>query len=324
MSKQEALVSCPECGSRVRPCNLTRHRRDTRPRGRKSGRATRTSGRPRRPLRQFRTHDHRYDEHFPRGEGPFRFRIYRLRGGELQMIAAAETAGDCGQAHLRALPGRRVHRGRRDWSARHRSRSGRLDRSPLRPWAPTGGDMSERSHRAHGPRLRRGGPLLQPDRRALRRHAASASGNFWAPRARPGSRAVLEGRCASRSSELRTRVSWRAGRRWRRRPSVLGYASAESLRSAFYTTSACASFRRGRSRRTARSLATAAEEPRLLLRGVSSREPRAPESTPGPGAAEPRHLLRLHQLRVPLPALQRGPPRDRTGCRGPKRRRGRR
>lgn len=53
---------------------------------------------PKRPIRQFRTHDHRYDEHFPRGEGPYRFRIYRLRGGELQMIAAAPTPGDYGAA----------------------------------------------------------------------------------------------------------------------------------------------------------------------------------------------------------------------------------
>ncbi|HSE44890.1 MAG TPA: hypothetical protein VLA89_06135, partial [Gemmatimonadales bacterium] len=55
----------------------------------------------RRPIRQYRTHDHRYDEHFPRGEGRYRFRIYRLRGGELQMIGAAPTAGDFGEALFR-------------------------------------------------------------------------------------------------------------------------------------------------------------------------------------------------------------------------------
>lgn len=55
-------------------------------------------GRPRRPIRQFRNHDHRYDEHYPRGEGQFRFRIYRLRGGELQLIAAAPTPPAFGTA----------------------------------------------------------------------------------------------------------------------------------------------------------------------------------------------------------------------------------
>ena len=93
----EEPVSCPECGSRVRPCNLTRHRLTHIPKPEE--REGYTYLRPaKRPIRQFRTHDHRYDEAFPRGEGPYRFRIYRLRGGELQMIAAAETPGDYGQA----------------------------------------------------------------------------------------------------------------------------------------------------------------------------------------------------------------------------------
>lgn len=95
-------VKCPDCGSRVRPCNLTRHRRSHVPIA-----ELRTQGgleewrylrQPKRPIRQFRTHDHRYDEAFPRGEGNYRFRIYRLRGGELQMIAAASTPGDYGCA----------------------------------------------------------------------------------------------------------------------------------------------------------------------------------------------------------------------------------
>jgi hypothetical protein len=90
-------VACPECGRRVRPCNLTRHRQTHIPEAEPRGGWTylRT---PRRPIRQFRTHDHRYDEHFPRGEGPFRFRIYRLRAGVLELIAAAETDGDFGKA----------------------------------------------------------------------------------------------------------------------------------------------------------------------------------------------------------------------------------
>lgn len=55
-------------------------------------------GQPKRPLLQYRTHDTRYDEIAPRGEGPYRFRIYRLRGGELQLLAAAATPIDFGMA----------------------------------------------------------------------------------------------------------------------------------------------------------------------------------------------------------------------------------
>ncbi len=84
-------VACPDgCGTRVRPCNLTRHRRTHIPPAIETGWGTKF-GRPKRPILQWRNHDHRYDEHYPRGEGPFRFRIYRLRAGELQLIAAAPT-----------------------------------------------------------------------------------------------------------------------------------------------------------------------------------------------------------------------------------------
>ena len=85
-------VTCPDCGNPgVRPCNLERHRRthapipEYRPQGYTFFRE------PKRPLLQYRTHDRRYDEWFPRGLGLYRFRIYRLRGGELQLIAAAPT-----------------------------------------------------------------------------------------------------------------------------------------------------------------------------------------------------------------------------------------
>jgi hypothetical protein len=93
----EKRMKCPECGSRVRACNLARHRRthvpETEPRE-----GYTYLRKAKRPIRQFRTHDHRYDEHFPRGEGDFRFRIYRLRAGVLELIAAAPTPGDFGQA----------------------------------------------------------------------------------------------------------------------------------------------------------------------------------------------------------------------------------
>lgn len=84
-------IACPDgCGMRVRPCNLVRHRRSHVPDEIDTGWGTKFL-RPRRPLLQSRDHDRRYDEHFPRGEGKYRFRIYRLRGGELQLLAAAPT-----------------------------------------------------------------------------------------------------------------------------------------------------------------------------------------------------------------------------------------
>jgi hypothetical protein len=53
---------------------------------------------PKRPLLQYRTHDTRYDEIAPRGRTASRYRIYRLRGGELQLIAAAATPSGFGWA----------------------------------------------------------------------------------------------------------------------------------------------------------------------------------------------------------------------------------
>lgn len=52
----------------------------------------------RRPLLQSRRHETRYDEVSPRGHGPTRFRIYRLRGGELQLLAAAPSPQTFGLA----------------------------------------------------------------------------------------------------------------------------------------------------------------------------------------------------------------------------------
>ena len=80
-------VNCPECGSRVRPCNLTRHRRSHLPVPVDLGIYTYFLP-GKRPMLQH-NHDTRYDEVAPRGEGQYRARIYRLRGGELQLIAAA-------------------------------------------------------------------------------------------------------------------------------------------------------------------------------------------------------------------------------------------
>lgn len=93
----EKLGKCPDCGAEMRACNMARHRRTHIPIGEDRGEYTKLLA-PKRPIRQYRTHDHRYDEAFPRGEGPFRFRIYRLRGGELQIVGAAPTPQGFGLA----------------------------------------------------------------------------------------------------------------------------------------------------------------------------------------------------------------------------------
>jgi hypothetical protein len=54
-----------------------------------------------RPIRVGKDRDRRYDEVFPRGEGKYRFRIYRLRAGDLDLIAAAPDAACMGDALLR-------------------------------------------------------------------------------------------------------------------------------------------------------------------------------------------------------------------------------
>jgi hypothetical protein len=85
-------IKCPECSRELRPCNLSRHRRTHYPvpmRRQTGGYRWTKFGQAKRPIRQYRNHDHRYDEVFPRGEGPYRFRIYRLRAAELQLLGAA-------------------------------------------------------------------------------------------------------------------------------------------------------------------------------------------------------------------------------------------
>lgn len=81
------LSPCPECGRKIRPSNLARHRRAhhlPRPAKRKFGRKF---AQPAIPITIGRERDRRYDEVAPRGVGPEQFRIYRLRGGELQLLA---------------------------------------------------------------------------------------------------------------------------------------------------------------------------------------------------------------------------------------------
>lgn len=46
----------------------------------------------------MKSDDRRYDEIAPRGEGPERYRVYRLRAGELELLATAPSAECMGLA----------------------------------------------------------------------------------------------------------------------------------------------------------------------------------------------------------------------------------
>jgi len=81
--------ACPECGREIRPSNMERHRRARHlPRGRIVEYGHKFTV-PAIPLRVGAEEDRRYDEHVPRGTGWHRFRIYRLRAGELELVASA-------------------------------------------------------------------------------------------------------------------------------------------------------------------------------------------------------------------------------------------
>src|SRR5262245_26652754 len=91
-------ATCPECGRRVRPSNLSRHRRARHmPRPRACNWGTRFT-QPALPIRIAAWDDRRYDEVAPRGEGPARYRIYRLRAGELELVGYTGTACEMGEA----------------------------------------------------------------------------------------------------------------------------------------------------------------------------------------------------------------------------------
>lgn len=51
-----------------------------------------------RPIRLGSERDRRYDEHVPRGVGAHRYRIYRLRAGELHLVATAPEPEHLGVA----------------------------------------------------------------------------------------------------------------------------------------------------------------------------------------------------------------------------------
>ena len=95
--RRPRTVVCPECSRRVRPSNLRRHENTHIPKPVHRAWGTQFL-QPQRPVQQRKHGQSRYDEHFPPGYGRYRFRIYRLRGGVLQLLAATETPGDFGEA----------------------------------------------------------------------------------------------------------------------------------------------------------------------------------------------------------------------------------
>lgn len=90
-------LPCPECGKTIRPSNMARHRRARHlPKAVDSVYGTRYRL-PAMPIRVGANRDRRHDEIAPRGDGPWRYRIYRLRGGDLQLISAVPTAEAMGK-----------------------------------------------------------------------------------------------------------------------------------------------------------------------------------------------------------------------------------
>lgn len=90
-------LPCPDCGRAIRPSNMGRHRRARHlPKAVESVYGTRYKL-PAMPIRVGASRDRRHDEIAPRGVGPHRYRIYRLRGGDLQLVSAVATAQAMGR-----------------------------------------------------------------------------------------------------------------------------------------------------------------------------------------------------------------------------------
>lgn len=89
---------CPECGRHIRPSNIARHRKARHtPRPRPTSYGHKFSV-PAIPITVGKDKDRRYDDHVERGPGPHRYRIYRLRAGDLQLIASAPDPACMGVA----------------------------------------------------------------------------------------------------------------------------------------------------------------------------------------------------------------------------------
>lgn len=94
----ETLITCPDCERPLRPCNLARHRRAQHLPKNKDAVYGEKYLPPPKPIRRGKKTDRRYDEIAPRGIGPQRYRLYRLRAGDLQLLATAEDGEAVGLA----------------------------------------------------------------------------------------------------------------------------------------------------------------------------------------------------------------------------------
>ena len=89
-------VEC-KCGRSVRPCNYHRHMQAQHVPTVVEVEWGAVVLTPPNPIRIGKGKDRRYDEVLPRGEGPHRYRIYRVRAGDLQIVATAPDAESMGR-----------------------------------------------------------------------------------------------------------------------------------------------------------------------------------------------------------------------------------
>ena len=92
------LTACRVCGLELRPCNLARHFRAQHLPKKKEAEYGTEFVAPKKPIRIGKKKDRRYDEIAPRGEGPHRYRLYRLRAGDLHLVSTAPDAASVGLA----------------------------------------------------------------------------------------------------------------------------------------------------------------------------------------------------------------------------------
>lgn len=91
-------IPCPDCGQRMRPSNLGRHRIAQHvPKKVRTVYGSKLSL-PSKPIKLGKKKDRRYDDLAPRGKGEDRYRVYRLRAGDLQLLATSDTAEGMGLA----------------------------------------------------------------------------------------------------------------------------------------------------------------------------------------------------------------------------------
>lgn len=85
------------CGRSIRPCNARRHMvAKHMPKAQVVEWGT-VAVPPPNPIKLGKDKDRRNDGTFPRGEGPHRYRIYRVRAGDLQIVGTAATAQKMGE-----------------------------------------------------------------------------------------------------------------------------------------------------------------------------------------------------------------------------------